>query len=181
MHETILAFDFGRRRIGIAVGQQVTGSANPLGIVSNSDDGPDWREISRLIDEWQPARLIVGMPANADGSRAKIADPVDQFVADQRRFRLRSVGEGAPRQRVEQLPQEQRVEGDVEALAAPGLVLRRRQPDAVRGRPESVGHAGIGAVTECIAASRWVAGGKAQRCPSCVTDRFAVGLPADLG
>ena len=51
MHETILAFDFGHRRIGIAVGQQVTGSANPLGIVSNSDDGPDWREISRLIDD----------------------------------------------------------------------------------------------------------------------------------
>jgi len=86
MHETILAFDFGRRRIGIAVGQQVTGSANPLGVVSNSEDGPDWREISRLIDEWQPARLIVGMPANADGSRAEIADPVDQFVADLDRF-----------------------------------------------------------------------------------------------
>ena len=86
MHETILAFDFGRRRIGIAVGQQVTGSANPLGVVSNSDDGPDWREISRLIDEWQPARLIVGMPANVDGSRAEIADTVDQFVADLDRF-----------------------------------------------------------------------------------------------
>ena len=87
MHETILAFDFGHRRIGIAVGQQVTGSANPLGIVSNSDDGPDWREISKLIDEWQPARLIVGMPANADGSRADIADPVDQFVTDLDRFK----------------------------------------------------------------------------------------------
>ena len=86
MHETILAFDFGHRRIGIAVGQQVTGSANPLGIVSNSDDGPNWREISKLIDEWQPARLIVGMPANADGSRADIADPVDQFVTDLGRF-----------------------------------------------------------------------------------------------
>lgn len=86
MHETVLAFDFGRRRIGIAVGQQVTGSANPLGVVSNSDVGPDWREIKNLIDEWQPARLIVGMPANADGSRAEIADHVDQFVADLDRF-----------------------------------------------------------------------------------------------
>ena len=86
MHETVLAFDFGRRRIGIAVGQQVTGSANPLGVVSNSDVGPDWREIKNLIDEWQPARLIVGMPANADGSRAEIADHVDQFVAGLDRF-----------------------------------------------------------------------------------------------
>jgi putative Holliday junction resolvase len=86
MHETVLAFDFGRRRIGIAVGQQVTGSANPLGVVSNSDVGPDWREIKNLIDEWQPARLIVGMPANADGSRAEIVDHVDQFVAGLDRF-----------------------------------------------------------------------------------------------
>lgn len=86
MHETVLAFDFGRRRIGIAVGQQVTGSANPLGVVSNSDVGPDWREIKNLIDEWQPARLIVGMPANADGSRAEIADHVDQFVTGLDRF-----------------------------------------------------------------------------------------------
>lgn len=88
MHETILAFDFGLRRIGVAVGQQVTGSANPLGIVNNSDSGPDWKRITELHEEWQPARLIVGMPSHADGSRATITDDVDNFVAALRRFQL---------------------------------------------------------------------------------------------
>jgi putative pre-16S rRNA nuclease len=86
MHDTILAFDFGRRRIGIAVGQQVTGSANPVGVVSNGESGPDWRKISRILDDWQPARLIVGMPANVDDSRADIASLVEDFVNDLGRF-----------------------------------------------------------------------------------------------
>ena len=87
MHDTILAFDFGRRRIGVAVGQQVTGSANPLCVVRNSDSGPDWQEIDKILQEWQPACLIVGMPSNADGSRAKIAAYVDQFIDELGRFK----------------------------------------------------------------------------------------------
>lgn len=86
MHDTIVAFDFGRRRIGVAVGQQVTGSASPIGVVRNGDAGPDWSSIGAILKEWQPARLIVGMPAHTDGSRAEIADHVDQFVADLGRF-----------------------------------------------------------------------------------------------
>jgi putative pre-16S rRNA nuclease len=86
MHDTILAFDFGRRRIGIAVGQQVTGSANPVGVVSNGESGPDWQKISRILDDWQPARLIVGMPVNVDGSRADIASLVENFIDDLGRF-----------------------------------------------------------------------------------------------
>ena len=85
-HDTIVAFDFGRRRIGIAVGQQVTGSANPIGVVNNSEDGPDWDAIGKILNEWLPARLIVGMPANADGSRADIARHVDDFVDGLARF-----------------------------------------------------------------------------------------------
>lgn len=88
MPETILAFDFGLRRIGVAVGQQVTRSANPLGIVNNSDAGPDWNRITQLREEWQPARFVVGMPAHADGSRASIADEVDSFIAALARFQL---------------------------------------------------------------------------------------------
>ena len=88
MHETILAFDFGLRRIGVAVGQQVTGSANPLGIVHNGDSGPDWDRITRLYEEWRPARIIVGMPSHANGSRATIADDVDRFIEALGRFQL---------------------------------------------------------------------------------------------
>ena len=49
--ETILAFDYGGRRIGVAVGQQVTGSASPLGVVSNDENGPDWAAIETLVKD----------------------------------------------------------------------------------------------------------------------------------
>ncbi len=78
--ETILAFDFGLRRIGVAVGQTVTASASPLGIVSNGDTGPDQNGITALVNEWQPARLVVGMPAHADGSPSEMQNHVRQFI-----------------------------------------------------------------------------------------------------
>ena len=84
--ETILAFDFGLRRIGVAVGQQVTASANPLAVVVNSDNGPDWAAIAGLIREWQPARIIVGMPVHADGSSSEMANQVKGFIGELARF-----------------------------------------------------------------------------------------------
>lgn len=78
--ETILAFDFGLRRIGVAVGQTVTSSASPLGVVSNSDTGPDQKGITALVNEWQPARLVVGMPAYADGSPSEMQAHVRRFI-----------------------------------------------------------------------------------------------------
>ena len=78
--ETILAFDFGRRRIGIAVGQTITASASPLGVVSNDFSGPDQARISALIKEWRPNRLIVGMPTHADGSASDMQNYVNQFI-----------------------------------------------------------------------------------------------------
>lgn len=86
--ETVLAFDFGQRRIGVAIGQQVTDSASPLGIVSNGDDGPDWQRIEELVGDWRPQRLIVGMPSHADGSPSGIADMVGSFITDLNRFGL---------------------------------------------------------------------------------------------
>ena len=77
---TILAFDFGRRRIGVAVGQTVTGSASPLGIVANGEQGPDQDRIAELIGEWRPERLVVGLPLNADGSEGAIVDDVRAFA-----------------------------------------------------------------------------------------------------
>ena len=86
MHDTILAFDFGRRRIGIAVGQQVTGSANPLSVARNGDSGPDWQVIDKIVQEWQPACLVVGMPSHVDGSRSPFAAYVDEFIKELDRF-----------------------------------------------------------------------------------------------
>lgn len=84
--ETILAFDFGRRRIGVAVGQQVTASASPLTVVKNGNDGPDWDAIDALIREWQPARIIVGMPFNADGSTSEMTSEVRVFAGQLARY-----------------------------------------------------------------------------------------------
>jgi putative Holliday junction resolvase len=86
--ETVLAFDFGLRRIGVAVGQQVTRSASPLGVLHSGDRGPDWSLIEALVREWQPARLIVGMPARADGTPSDIDDVIRSFIRDLGRFEL---------------------------------------------------------------------------------------------
>jgi len=87
--ETILAFDFGLRRIGVAVGHTVTGSASPLGVVANSDQGPDFDTISILIDEWRPSRLIVGLPLHADGSPGEMRSHAERFVRELWRYRLK--------------------------------------------------------------------------------------------
>ena len=80
MPETILAFDYGRRRLGVAVGQTITASASPLGVVSNDYSGPDQEKIASLIKEWRPSRLVVGMPAHADGSASDMQNYVNQFI-----------------------------------------------------------------------------------------------------
>lgn len=87
--ETILAFDFGLRRIGVAVGQTVTGSASPLRVVQNGAKGPDFDAISRLIEEWRPSRLVVGLPLHADGSPGELQSHVDSFVRELWRYQLK--------------------------------------------------------------------------------------------
>ena len=86
--ELILAFDFGQRRIGGAVGQAVTGSASPRGIIDNRDGDIDFAAIDRLVAEWRPVRLIVGLPLNADDSAGPLGAAVRAFVAALERYRL---------------------------------------------------------------------------------------------
>ena len=88
MPETILAFDFGLRRIGVAVGQDVTASASPLGVVANSEDGVDHDRIRAIIDEWRPTRLVVGMPSHADGSPGAMTAAVEAFIEELARYEL---------------------------------------------------------------------------------------------
>ncbi len=63
-----MAFDFGLRHIGIAVGSTETALAQGLGFVSARDGEPDWEEIDRRIKEWDPVQLVVGLPLNMDGT-----------------------------------------------------------------------------------------------------------------
>lgn len=64
----VLGFDYGRKRIGVAVGQGFTATAKALATLSCVQNKPDWDSIQRYIQEWQPQALIVGVPKHADGS-----------------------------------------------------------------------------------------------------------------
>lgn len=86
--KTILAFDYGLRRIGVAVGQDVTGSASPLGVVANREDGVDHQAIAVLIKEWRPSGIVVGMPSHADGSPSDLQESVEAFIEELRRYGL---------------------------------------------------------------------------------------------
>ena len=77
---TVLGFDFGKKRIGIAVGQTLTASARPLATVRVHNDVPDWDAIGRLVQSWRPAQLIVGLPTQLDDSEHPLAAEVRRFV-----------------------------------------------------------------------------------------------------
>jgi putative Holliday junction resolvase len=68
MSGTLLAFDFGTKSIGVAIGQRVTGTARPLNALKAQDGTPDWKLIEKLLKEWQPEAVIVGLPLNMDGT-----------------------------------------------------------------------------------------------------------------
>jgi len=85
---TILSFDFGLRRIGVAVGQDVTESASPLGVVANRDNVIDHDRIAVLIEEWRPTVLVVGMPAHADGTPSDMQSHVRAFIDELERYGL---------------------------------------------------------------------------------------------
>ena len=62
----LLAFDFGTRRIGVASGQEMLGTGQPLAMLAARDGIPDWQQIEALLAEWQPDIVLVGLPLNMD-------------------------------------------------------------------------------------------------------------------
>jgi len=76
---TLLGFDFGRNRIGIAVGQEVTHTVTPLLTLPGKNRKPDWAGISRLIEEWQPDLLVVGLPLQEDGAEQDMSKAARRF------------------------------------------------------------------------------------------------------
>jgi len=77
---TLLGFDFGPRKIGIAVGQTVTRSATPLETLRAKNQRPDWEGIGRLIAEWRPQALVVGIPYQMDDKQVEWAPLVHRFM-----------------------------------------------------------------------------------------------------
>ena len=77
---TLMGFDYGEKRIGIAVGQTLTGTATPVQTISQHHQTPDWKTIGQLIEEWQPNQLVVGLPLNMDGSEQTLTHRSRHFA-----------------------------------------------------------------------------------------------------
>ena len=75
-----VAFDFGTRSIGVAIGQRITGTARPLTAIKAQDGTPDWNIIGRLLKEWQPEAVIVGLPLNMDGTEQPLTARARNFA-----------------------------------------------------------------------------------------------------
>ena len=75
----IVAFDYGEKKIGIAVGQTSTFSSSPLQVIFNYNNNVNWNEISLLLEEWKPDLIIIGKPLNMDGTESEILKKVDIF------------------------------------------------------------------------------------------------------
>jgi putative Holliday junction resolvase len=76
---TYLGFDYGSKHIGVAVGGTGSGLAQPVGTVSSKNTRVDWPGIDRLLREWQPAALVVGLPLNMDDSENAMTREARRF------------------------------------------------------------------------------------------------------
>lgn len=76
---TVLAFDFGLKRIGVAVGESLTGSARPLTTLACRQGVPDWSAVAALLEEWHPVRLVVGLPKRTDGTESDLTRAARRF------------------------------------------------------------------------------------------------------
>jgi putative Holliday junction resolvase len=77
---TVLAFDFGEKRIGVAVGDTETRLAHPLTTIRTADNRARFAAIGRLIEEWRPMCLVVGLPAHADGTEHEVSRLCRRFA-----------------------------------------------------------------------------------------------------
>jgi putative holliday junction resolvase len=79
MSQTILAFDFGEKRIGVAVGNTVTKTAEPLKIIQEKNQDQKFKAIELIINEWQPQILVVGLPKHPDGAEHEMTQKAARF------------------------------------------------------------------------------------------------------
>jgi putative Holliday junction resolvase len=115
---TVLAFDFGTKRIGVAVGDFETRLAHPLGAIAAADNRLRFAAIGRFLAEWRPARLVVGFPTHADGTE----HPVGRLA---RRFAQRLQGRfGVPVVLIDERLTSREAEGLLRAAGARGARLR---------------------------------------------------------
>ena len=136
--QTLLAFDVGARRIGVAVGNTVSMSARELGVLDMRDSGPDWATLDKWMREWRPTRLVVGDPATLDGGD----QPIRQLARSFARELVRRYG----------LPVEQVDERTSSIEAA-----QRFAADRAAGRRKRHQASQLDAVAAAIILERWLA------------------------
>lgn len=76
---SVLGFDFGTKYIGVAVGQELTGSASPLGSIKAKDGIPNQEQLTKFFKEWQPNLIVVGLPLNMDGTNQHVTFAAKKF------------------------------------------------------------------------------------------------------
>ena len=75
-----MAFDYGERRIGVAIGQTVSRTATPIALVEAIGNKPNWPKIEQLVAEWSPDAFVIGFPATADGSETPFHRGLRRFA-----------------------------------------------------------------------------------------------------
>ena len=134
---TILAFDFGKRRIGIACGDTISRCASPLDAVPAKDGAPRWEMIDLLLRDWEPDLAVVGLPYNVDGTDSSMTGAARRFATQlAQRYALEIV---LVDERYSSLDAEARLKSARES----GLKRRR------------VGKTDIDAAAACIILERW--------------------------
>jgi putative Holliday junction resolvase len=137
----LLAFDYGLRQIGVAVGNSELGTTQPLTVLRARDGQPDWREVEALLEEWQPQRLIVGDPLNMDGSVSELAQRARRFARRlEGRFRIAAelVDERLSSFAVKQEQREAGHRGDYRARPVDSLAAELILRDYLGGRSTSI-------------------------------------------
>jgi putative Holliday junction resolvase len=129
---SVLGFDYGKKRIGIATGQTITHSATPCKTLNQIDGNPDWPAIEFEIQQWNPQALIIGMPYHIDGSENNMTAAARQFAYElEKRFKLPviEVNEALSSQQAEEILKEnmkihQHNKQEIDKMAAAIIVQR---------------------------------------------------------
>tara|TARA_B100001173_G_scaffold298120_1_gene295398 strand:+ start:1959 stop:2381 length:423 start_codon:yes stop_codon:yes gene_type:complete len=86
----VMAFDYGLRNIGIAIGQNITKSSSTFYAIKAKDGEPDWTTLDSIIEEWQPDLFIVGDPFNMDGTKSEFQKRISKFSSElKKRYKIR--------------------------------------------------------------------------------------------
>ena len=78
-HRTVMAFDYGLSQIGVAIGNCMLGTTQPLAVLRAKDGQPEWQVLEDLMEEWRPDVLVVGEPLNMDGTASELSARANKF------------------------------------------------------------------------------------------------------